>query len=151
MTRHNWRPAFWALIFGWALAGCATRDSGYKISNETIAFIQPGVTTRSEVIENLGTPLLELKGPRVVAYSWGKMRATGGGTQAVRDQTMGGREMGYGVGTAPTEETGLVETRRWVCCIALDDKDRVARVDKIKLEGATSLEKAVRQWAGTRP
>jgi hypothetical protein len=141
-----------ALSLGWVLAGCATQESGYKISEETIAFIQPGTTTRSDVIENLGTPLLELKEPRVVAYSWGKVRATGNrSSSAVYDDAMRNRNMAYSSIPEPVEETGLVETRRWLCCVGFDDKDRVTRVEKLKLEGAGSLEQRVRQWAAAAP
>jgi hypothetical protein len=44
----------------------------------------------------------------------------------------------------------LVETRRWVCCLALDEHDLVTRVGKIKIEGANSLEQAVRAWAASK-
>ena len=146
MTRHSWVHLLAILAIGGLLAGCATRDSGYRISDETIAFIQPGVTTRSEIVENLGTPLLELKEPRVVAYSWGKLRATGG-KPAAQSGTMGTQSLGSPVPlTDPSEESGLIETRRWVCCIALDGNDRVTRLEKLKLEGAQSLENAVRRW-----
>jgi hypothetical protein len=141
-------PALLVVLAGWLPFSCATRDSGYRISEETIAFIQPGVTTRSEVVENLGTPLLELKQPHVVAYSWGKVHVTGG-KPAVQAPSMGAGEMNYAAGPPPSEEGNLVEVKRWVCCIALDDKNRVVRVEKIKLEGAPSLEQAVRQWATT--
>src|SRR5438105_751600 len=85
------------------LVSCATRDSGYKISDETVAFVQPGVTARTELIENLGPPLLELKSPRVVAYSWGRIHLTGA-RSGVRDDPMQGRAMGSTVGLTPTEE-----------------------------------------------
>src|SRR5690349_9893962 len=119
-----------AWVLGCGLAGCATRDSGYKISQETIAFVQPGKTAKAEVIENLGPPLLELKNPRVVAYSWGKMHMTGA-KPAVREDPMQGRSMGYGVGPPPEEGTG-VESRRWICCFALDENDKVVKVGRIE-------------------
>ncbi len=150
MNRHAWVRAVFVVCACWLLAGCATHESGYKISDETIAFIQPGVTTRSEVIENLGTPLFELQKPHVVAYSWGKLRATAG-TRVSQDTAIGGRQVDYPMGATPAEEGGLVETKRWICCIALDDGNRVIRLEKLKLEGAASLEQAVRQWAETNP
>ena len=132
-------------VIGLSLSGCATRDSGYKISEETIAFVQPGVTPRSEVVENLGPPLLELKNPHVVAYSWGKMHLTGT-KPTVGQDPMQGRPMGYGT-AAPPEEGVSVESRRWICCLSLDDNDKVVRVGRIELQGAGSLEQAVRAWA----
>jgi hypothetical protein len=129
------------------------RDTGYKISEETIAFIQPGVTTRAEVIENLGPPLMELPDIGVVAYSWGKLRATAGRAR-MAEPSMPGRRMGYAVAPEAPEESGLVEAQRWICCIASDPTGRVQRVERVKLEEqGVSLEQAVRQWAreGSRP
>jgi hypothetical protein len=129
--------------------GCASRESGYRITNETIAFIQPGVTTRADLVENLGPPLLDLKDPRVVAYSWGKVHPTAGARPpAPPESSLEGRQMGASTMVGPLDETGMVETRRWVCCIALDGNDRVQRVETIQLEGAPSIEAAVRKWAG---
>ena len=130
------------------LAGCATRDSGYRISDETIAFIEPGVTTRAEVIENLGQPLLEIEGGRVAAYSWGKMRAVASQTGTRNPGAQYSRmQMGYGAVPPPADEIALVEARRWIFCVALDEQGRVTRAERIKLEGAGSLEAAVQQWA----
>jgi hypothetical protein len=149
MTRQIWRSVLFFCSIVSCLTSCATRDSGYKISNETIAFIQPGVTTRSEVVENLGTPLLELKDPRAVAYSWGKVHAVGGKVHG--DENMRAREMGSTLLTDPNDEVSLIETKRWICCIALDDKDRVKRVETIKTPGGISVESAVRAWALGKP
>ena len=155
LPRQFWLAATLAsTLVSFALSGCATRESGYKITDETIAFIQPGVTTRADVVENLGTPLLELKDPHVVAYSWGRMRATAG-KPAIHDPGMSEVRPDYAVVPQPYEDAGLIETHRWVCCVALDGQDHVTRFGKIKLEGDTSsLEKAVREWAspgGTSP
>jgi hypothetical protein len=145
-----------ALALCCGVPGCATRDAGYKISDETVAFIQPGTTTRSEVVENLGTPLFELRNPTVLAYSWGKVRPTGGNA-AARQEAMQSRRMTFGsyeTGPPPIDDTTLVETRRWVFCVELDEANRVTRTGRLKLEGAESLEQAVRRWAsgtsGTR-
>jgi len=132
-----------ACFFG----GCATRESGYKISKETIAFIQPGVTTRTDVVENLGTPLLDLKDARALAYSWGKMRATVT-KPVVREEGLQSQQMGYSMGAPGSGgEEGLVEMRRWICCIALDQNDRVQRVATVEVQGAESLEQTLRRWA----
>ena len=133
------------------------RQSGYKITEETIAFIQPGVTSRTEVIENLGPPLLELKEPKephVVAYSWGKMRVSGVKPSTREDpmvQATESQRMGYQVAPPLGEPAQLIETQRWICCIALDDKDRVTRVERVEVSGAGSLEQAVRGWAAKAP
>ena len=44
------------LSFGF---GCSTTVSGNRISKEQLSFIQPGVTTKREIIENLGPPTWE--------------------------------------------------------------------------------------------
>jgi hypothetical protein len=147
MRRDGWIPLVLALVGSVALLSCATRDSGHRISNDAIAFIEPGVTKRSEVVENLGPPLFELQEPRVAAYSWGRLRATGS-RPAIREQSFENRRMGYNTTlTPPPEDSGLMESRRWICCLALDQEDRVLRVETIRLEGNISLEEAVRQWA----
>lgn len=149
--RHNhWFGLISVCLLAWMLPGCATRDSGYKISGETVAFIQPGTTTRADVTDNLGPPLLDLPDLRVSAYSWGKMRVTAG-KPAVRTDRVDERNMGYTGASSPWEEPGLVESRRWAYAIAWDDSDRVQRAERIEVEGVTTLERAVREWAGTVP
>jgi len=127
-----------------AYSGCASRTSGYKITHETVAFIKPGATTRAELVDNLGPPMFELRNPRVMAYTWGKVRPTASkpaaSVQGMQPQT------GYVAAPPSSEESGLVESRRWIYCIALDDEDRVVRSETVRMEGETSLESAVRGW-----
>ena len=149
MAPSSWATAILVGLTAWGVSGCATREAGYRISDESIAFIQPGVTTRSEVVENLGTPLLELQEPHVIAYSWGRLRVTAASKPIGQDVNIGTRPMDYAVGPAPSQEGGLVETKRWVCCIALDSNNRVTRFEKLRLESVPSLEEAVRQWAAS--
>lgn len=144
------RPICWTrillgLLLTLILPGCATRDSGYKISHETVAFIEPGVTTRAEVVENLGVPLLDLPDARVSAYSWGKVRVSGS-QPVVRDERLEPRQMGYSTAPSAWQES---ESRRWAYAIAWDENDRVARTERIKVEGITTLDRAVREWAAS--
>lgn len=44
--------------------------SGRKITSENIAFIEQGITSRSDVIQELGPPYMDLKELRTIAYSW---------------------------------------------------------------------------------
>jgi hypothetical protein len=134
-----------ALLLCCGLSSCVTRDSGYKISEETIAFIKPGRTTEAEVIENLGPPLIEFKDLRVCAYSWGKVHVASSGKGSMPMETTDIRQ-GNQVGPPPDEGT-LIETRRWLCCIAFDEKGEVTRVQRITVEGARSVEQALRDWA----
>jgi hypothetical protein len=149
MRPGNWKWAWLAVLAAaCGLTSCATRDSGYKISEETIAFIRPGETTRAEVIENLGPPLLELRDIRASAYTWGKMRLAVSGKQVMREDPLQSRQMtGYSLAPPPSEEGTLVEHRRWLCCLAFDDQGKVRRVERIRVEGSPSLEKALRDWA----
>jgi hypothetical protein len=139
------------MVLALAWSGCAARDSGYKITDATTAFIQRGVTTRAEVVENLGPPLFEIEDRGVAAYSWGRVRATGGRTPA-GDPSMPSRRMSSTPELGAFDETGLIETQRWVYCIAYDQNGRVQRAERVKLNGAgISLEQAVRRWAGAAP
>lgn len=153
MPSKSWIATALSLFLVSGFAACATRDSGYKISHDTVAFIQPGITTRAEVIENLGQPLLEIHDLNVSAYSWGKMRVSSSGKPAAA--ATGGvdpRQTAYSMGPSPLDDDGgvLVESRRWAFCIAYNDQGKVSRAERIKVEGAPSLEKAVREWAERR-
>lgn len=44
--------------------------SGREITNENLAFIKQGVTSRNEVIQELGPPAMDFKELRATAYSW---------------------------------------------------------------------------------
>ncbi len=143
MCPNCWTRAFLILLLTAILPGCASRDSGYKISKDTVAFIEPGVTTRAEIVENLGPPLLELHEPRASAYSWGKVRVSGS-QPVVRDERLEPRQMGYSTTPSTWQES---ESRRWAFAIAWDENDRVKRTERIKVEGITTLERAVREWA----
>jgi outer membrane protein assembly factor BamE (lipoprotein component of BamABCDE complex) len=44
--------------------------AGSPVTPAMTAPIQPGVTTRSEVIQLLGEPALELPAHRIIAYPW---------------------------------------------------------------------------------
>jgi hypothetical protein len=146
LGRGCWLWAGLAALLACALAGCASRTTGYKITDETVAFIKPGVTTHAELVENLGEPLLEIKDPHTLAYTWGKVRPIGG-RPAVEAGGMQSQSMSYAHQPVEIAEIGAVEARRWVFCIALDGQDRVQRFQTVKLQGETSLEGAVRRWA----
>ena len=138
------------ILLGCALAGCASRNVGYRISNETVEFIQPGVTARSEVVDNLGPPLIEIQNPHVVAYSWGKVRSGVNAPAGPQDQPVvmpGNSTYATPPPPPPMSDTAGTETERWIFCIALDAKDRVQRVGRLQLQGSGSLVNAVRQWA----
>jgi hypothetical protein len=153
MRREFWMQMAALLLGACWLSGCASRETGYRISEETVAFIRPGSTTRAEVMENLGPPLFELQNPRVLAYSWGKVH--GVVTKPVTQEQMPiPGQVGYEPPlNDPSDNTTSVESRRWIYCIGLDDQGRVTRQGKFELRGADSVENAVRRWAAveTKP
>ena len=57
---------FLILLMSLVTVGCATAESGRNITPEQINWIQKGVTTRTEIIENLGHPVTEIP-------DWSKM------------------------------------------------------------------------------
>ena len=59
-----------ALAVSVASCGCAGVSAGHRIGADTIAFITPGITTKQEVLENLGSPLFDLEGGRLIACYW---------------------------------------------------------------------------------
>jgi hypothetical protein len=151
MQRNCWIPLALAAALTIIGSGCASRTSGYKITNDTVAFIKPGVTSRAELVENLGPPLFEMKNPHVVAYTWGKVRPTASRSSANVEVMQPQDRLGYPTAPPSGEESGLIESRRWIYCVALDDQDRVQRSETVKLEGETSLGNAVRRWAVGSP
>ncbi len=157
MNKLKWK-GLWRLgpVFALAacLSGCAHGTTGYRISEETVAFIHPGTTTRSEVVENLGSPLYELPDPHVMAYSWGRVRGvvTGpatGGVSAQPSQASPMSPQPAPMLNGSNDNTETVESRRWICCIALDSNERVTRFGTFEMKGAGSLEQAVRQWVAS--
>ena len=90
---HRWRldhamkailPRASALVLALAVSvascGCAGVSAGHRIGADTIAFITPGITTKQEVLENLGSPLFDLEGGRLIAYYWettGQLKVAG--------------------------------------------------------------------------
>jgi len=111
------------LSFG---SGCRTTVSGTKISQEQIAFIQPGGTTKREIIENLGPPTWEWEKQRGIAYKWEK---------GVAYET---QELSSG-----TEFVGFSSS---AFCAAFDENDRLIKRTFIKAEGSNELKDAVLKW-----
>ena len=146
-----WRQLTLGALCAGLWAGCARTTTGYRISEETVAFVQPGATTRADLIENLGPPLFELLEPHVVAYSWGKAKGVVTSASAASDSLHAGPSgpAGTMTTTGPAMESMSVESRRWLYCVALDASNHVIRSGKFELEGANSLEAAVRQWAAS--
>ena len=106
--------------------------AGSEVTPEMTAPIQPGVTTRSEVIQVLGEPSLELPAPRIVAYQW---EALIGYVPWV---------MGYGY-----SGRGGVDAvhQSYVLLIAFDANDRVVKFEKTTHWPWDSVSEHALKWA----
>lgn len=119
------------------LSGCQYVRAGQRISQNMAAFIQPGGTTRTEIVAEFGPPSIELKDERVIAYTWQTENATRSspawrGGVMERDETI----------------IGLAD---WAFCIRLDERDRVLNTATLEItENQPSLYDAVSSWAKTR-
>jgi len=111
------------LSFGF---GCSTTVSGTRISKEQLSFIQPGVTTKREIIENLGPPTWEWEKQRGIAYKWEK------GVAYETQELSSGKEF---VGFSSS-----------AFCAAFDENDRLIKRTFIKAEGSNELKDAVLKW-----
>jgi outer membrane protein assembly factor BamE (lipoprotein component of BamABCDE complex) len=119
-----------ALAVSVASCGCASVSAGHRIGADTISFITPGITTKQEVLENLGSPLLDLEGGRLIAYYWettGKLKAS---------WFWFGREGG---------EIGPKQ-KQWAFCVAFDVSGRVTRRATISTENDETVRDAVLKW-----
>jgi len=111
------------LSFG---SGCRTTVSGTKISQEQIAFIQPGGTTKREIIENLGPPTWEWEKQRGIAYKWEK---------GVAYETQG---LSSGDGFAGFTCSAF--------CAAFDENDRLVKKTFLKEGSSDELKDAILKW-----
>lgn len=119
-----------ALAISVAGCGCASVSAGHRIKPDTISFITPGITTKQEVLENLGSPLFDLEGGRLIAYYW---ETTG---QLKASFFWFGREGG---------EIGPKQ-KQWAFCVAFDVSGRVTRRATISTENDETVRDAVLKW-----
>jgi outer membrane protein assembly factor BamE (lipoprotein component of BamABCDE complex) len=111
-------------------SGCARVSAGYGIQPGTVSFITPGITTKQEVLENLGSPLLDLEGGQLIAYFW---ETTG---QLKASWYWFGRELGQ-VGPKQSQ---------WAFCVAFDAAERVSRHATISIMNDETVCVAVLKW-----
>jgi len=107
-----------ALAVSVASSGCTRVSAGYRIKPVMVSFITPGITTKQEVLENLGSPLLDLEAGHLFAYGW----ETTGQQQA--SFFWFGREGGQ---IGPKQ-------KQWAFCVAFDADGQVARRATISTE-----------------
>jgi len=88
--------------------------SGHKITSENIAFIEQGITLKSDVIQELGPPYMDFKELRTIAYSWEVLDAY----------------MPYIIGAGYGAAGGVLEIGKpYVLLIAFDKDDHVSKFE----------------------
>ena len=83
-------------------SACATVESGRKITPDDVAFIQKGVTTRTEVVQRIGAPIFE--GPDWTRLSFESTTTT---TTVKATTTEGETEKSKSVTTVETKPTPM--------------------------------------------
>ena len=128
------------LITSLLLSGCAAViplpafpqqvQKGRQITSDSVAFIQPGLTRREQVVTTLGTNYVELLSQPCLAYSW---EITGGG----------------GVWWVATPYGGLADSwqggwRAWF--VAFDERGIVRAIEFQRVSPKHSLHHHMREW-----
>src|SRR4029077_17927493 len=98
------------------------------------AFIQPGITTKAEVIENLGTPSFDMPEIRLIGYPW--------------------REVDYDLFWFAASNVGFfgavtpLISYSYVLFVTFDDQDRVlaSKIEKTLGTRITPIQELARDW-----
>jgi outer membrane protein assembly factor BamE (lipoprotein component of BamABCDE complex) len=120
-----------------ALTGCRTNP----FSQDALAFVRPGETSRSEVTENLGAPTFDFKDQHLVAY----VRETVVGSEshlALRHE----RSL-----QLFTTEGGPIGRKKRALCFLFDSTDRLKKFETILISSSQPLEDTIREWAAHTP
>lgn len=105
--------------------------AGQKVTSEQATFINPGITTRDEVISKLGKPAVDLRDLRILMYPWTELKSQWVGVVP-----------GF-IWTAPL-------TASWVLFVATDENGRVTHFGFQELKGSMSTPTVIseaRDWA----
>jgi hypothetical protein len=104
--------------------------TGSQITPEMTAPIRPGVTTRTEVIQLLGKPMLDLPVQRISAYPWEVLS-------------------GYMAWALPAPgAAGVVDVgQRYVLLIAFDTEERVVKFERTTQSAWVSASEHALKWA----
>jgi len=102
--------------------------AGHKITDENTAFIQPGITTRNDVMRGLGQPSLEFEDQRIVAYTWEMF-------------------MGYFAWGAWFQNWNIEMGKPYVLLIAFDGNDRVVRFETKARWPFDTIQEHALKWA----
>jgi hypothetical protein len=124
-----------------ALAGCAAIvipvsngevTSGRRLTQENIAFLKQGVTTRTEVIQTLGQPDMDFEDLRTIVYQWEIHSADFPWIIVSTGETTGG---------------ALKVSDRHALLIAFDGKENLLRSEITKVPPNTPLRTHTVKWA----
>jgi len=115
-------------------------EYGRKLAPADVAFIQPGVTTRAEVVAKLGTDFTALPKERAIAYSW-EMKGGGGVWWYFL-------VAGYAGAAA---NGGSWEGGWRACFIAFDEQGVVTATAFKQPSTRTSLHEHLYAWVGFQP
>ena len=109
--------------------------SGEEVTPEELASIEPGKTTKSEIIESLGNPDVLWLDENIFAYNWKTV-------WAIMPWVIAG---GY-------QAAGGIEefTKDYVLLIQFGQNDRVARFERLKRSMFTSYGQMLRSWANQK-
>ena len=107
---------------------------GKQVTERQRQVICPAVTSRSDVISNLGPPDVEWENERVFAYRWEMRRGL----------------LFYAIGGGYDAEAGVIEVPKgYILLVQFDHGDRVSRVEQLPDKALESFGKQVRRWAAT--
>lgn len=121
------------LLFAFWLTSCKSKP----FSQDAVAFVRPGETTRQEVAQNFGQPTYESADRLLVGYAQEAIRSTTT-TRAIRWE-----------GGLPktVESTSSVGRRRYVLCFAFDRAELVRRFQIISIPPDVEIATAVAAWS----
>jgi hypothetical protein len=110
----------------------AGKTYGKVITRKQVSFIDPGKTTREEVIAHLGDQFRASPRLPALAYSWEKP-ATG---------------WAWGIGAMAGGAGGFVERSHWQAFfVGFDDRERAVSTKFVSLTGWKSLDEQLENWA----
>lgn len=107
--------------------------AGKPVTPDQLAFLKPGITTKTEVMNRLGSPGTIWEDARLYAYEW-TMR------QGILVWAIGG---GY-TGAAGVENL----EKRYMLLIQFDGRDRVRRFEKIVRPAFKTYGDILKEWVG---
>lgn len=102
--------------------------TGKQVTEEQISFLTPNVTTKQEVLERLGNPIVIWEDTRVFVYNW-KMR------QGIIFWAVYGG--GLGMGDIP---------KQYMLIIEFDEQDRIQRFERAVCPMNRSYSECLTEW-----